>query len=701
MPDLVTGRGQAVRLGVRLAAGGEGAVHALPDRPEACAKLYHPGARTAERRVKLEAMLARVPRDPTAAAGHRSLAWPEELLLEGPGGRCAGFLMPLLPAGARTALEYLQPEDRIRSHPGFHFGYLLTAARNTASAFAAIHQAGCCVGDVNESNTMITASALVTLIDCDSFQVPGPGGPLRCPVGKPEYTAPELAGRPLGLADRTPASDAFGLAVLIFQLLMQGFHPFSGRWRGAGEPPDAARRIRDGLYAYGGHFELDPPPAAPGLAVLPRGVRAAFDAAFGVGVAEPARRPSAADWVRVLDEGAAELRPCRASSAQHQYPRRLRTCPWCALARRGLDYFPPAVGTQIALPAARGAPARPPASASPPADGRPRLVLEPAELAISDVVRGGPARTATLTLRNVGRGWFRGEVAVAPVGIEIAVQPTEVSLSPFHGENEIRLAVRVDAGSIDWGRRYVRTVRAGQASARLVVTAADDAAAGAVSRFYLRMGIWASVALPAGLSAAAGAGGWAPAAAAVRRLWSAVFVPGAPLRRPALLLWIAACAACALASRLWRLRPNWRAWRGLLADRRWSPAAAAGALGLLAWAGLAVWRGGRFVSRPTAAGLQWDLAVLLVPTAWLGARALAWAAGDAARHLVSRRGAGFWLGASIAAALAIGAVLLAAGALLAAGRHGVPPPPPAPHLVAVVSAATPSAPAPSVASPAG
>ena len=362
MAELYGADGAPVPLGRRLAAGGEGAVYEVHGRVGVCAKIYHAGTRTAERRAKLEAMLARVPADPTAAEGHRSIAWPRELLFggRGPAAPLAGFIMPRLPEDARTALEYLQPEDRMRLHPGWGFRHLLTAARNLAAAVAALHHAGTCIGDLNESNVMVSETARVTLIDCDSFQVPlAAGGLARCPVGRQEYTAPELVGRSLAETDRTPRSDTFALAVLIFQLLMQGYHPFNGRWLRAGEPPDIGRRIRAGMYAYGGGRDLAPPPAAPPLAVLPRAARTALDRTFGPGIGRPEERPDARQWVAVLQASLGELVPCRRYPDRHVHPRQTRTCPWCVLAQRGADYFPEVIGAQISLPPAGVGPATP------------------------------------------------------------------------------------------------------------------------------------------------------------------------------------------------------------------------------------------------------------------------------------------------------------------------------------------------------
>ena len=69
-------------------------------------------------------------------------------------------------------------------------------------------------------------TALITLLDCDSFQVSDPqlGKNYRCPVGKPEYTAPELQGKSFRDQDRTVATDSFALAVMLFQMRRLRMH---------------------------------------------------------------------------------------------------------------------------------------------------------------------------------------------------------------------------------------------------------------------------------------------------------------------------------------------------------------------------------------------------------------------------------------------------------------------------------------------
>jgi DNA-binding helix-hairpin-helix protein with protein kinase domain len=83
------------------------------------------------------------------------------------------------------------------------------------------------VGDINHSGFLISPEAKVKLIDADSFQVSDGAKHYFCKVGVPEYTPPELQNQPLGGVLRTSNHDAFGLAVVIFQLLFMG----EGHWR--------------------------------------------------------------------------------------------------------------------------------------------------------------------------------------------------------------------------------------------------------------------------------------------------------------------------------------------------------------------------------------------------------------------------------------------------------------------------------------
>jgi DNA-binding helix-hairpin-helix protein with protein kinase domain len=329
--------GRPVRLGARLGGGGEGEVFAVARAPALAAKLYAP-ASAAAREGKIEAM---------ARAGLADaaplVAFPRAALRDGD-GRFAGFLMTRV-AGAHPLHELYAPGARKRAFPEADFRFLVRAAANAARAVAGAHRAGCVIGDVNHSGFLIGADALVALIDADSFQVRDGATLHLCRVGVPEYTPPELQGRPLAGVARTADHDAFGLAVVLFQLLFLGRHPFAGVSAGADLAPEEA--IAAGAFAWSRRpGPLSPPPGAPRPTEVPAEVAALFEAAFDPAAA--GRRPTAGAWVAALERFEAALVPCAAVPRHwHASP---GGCPWCRIEAGGRARLFPAPGEPGAAP---------------------------------------------------------------------------------------------------------------------------------------------------------------------------------------------------------------------------------------------------------------------------------------------------------------------------------------------------------------
>jgi DNA-binding helix-hairpin-helix protein with protein kinase domain len=327
-----------------LGHGGEARVYIVPQDETLVAKVYHkPGLNQAR---KLAAMLANPPENPMAAQGHISIAWPQDLLTTAGSSDVVGFVMPRV-SGMRSLLDFYNPKTRRQKCPFFNYLYLVRTARNIAAAVGALHARGYCVGDVNESNILVSDTALVTLVDTDSFQVRDPqtGAIFRCGVGKPEFTPPELQGKNFGQVDRAPEHDLFGLAVLIFQLLMEGTHPFSGIFQGTGDPPTYAARIAAGHFTYsvGRRVPYLATPIAPAFEILHPTLRQLFVQCFEDGHAQPHLRPSAQTWQAALKEAESALMTCSANN-QHRYSNHLKICPWCERTVRlgGRDPFPSA-----------------------------------------------------------------------------------------------------------------------------------------------------------------------------------------------------------------------------------------------------------------------------------------------------------------------------------------------------------------------
>ncbi len=365
-----------------LARGGEAGIYEVPQRPRLVAKVYHQA--TAEHAAKVAAMIAAPPADPMAGTGHVSIAWPTDRLLDA-AGRFLGYVMPRVDK-VRPIVDFYHPQSRLQLCPLFHFGYLLRTARNLAAAVRAVHERGYIIGDLNESNLLVSNTALVTLVDTDSFQVPDRGTVYRCPVGKPEYTPPELQGTRFADFDRGPEHDAFALAVLIFQLLMQGIHPFAGRFVGQGEPAGLGERIAAGHWPYVQRRRVPyaPNPHAPPLEVLPAPVRDLMRRCFEDGHARSSLRPDAAAWLKAIMESEKGLLACPANPKQHVFHPGLKACPWCEMARRlGRDSFPSAEDVQAGRVGRRRPTARAPEVVQVP--------LAPAPLSVPVTGRDGVA----------------------------------------------------------------------------------------------------------------------------------------------------------------------------------------------------------------------------------------------------------------------------------------------------------------------
>jgi DNA-binding helix-hairpin-helix protein with protein kinase domain len=226
-------------------------------------------------------------------------AWPHFLLTNSPGGEVTGFVMPRL-TGFQPIQHLYNPGQRRKFFPRADWQSLLSVARNTATVFDEIHKLGCVVGDINQSNLLISDTGRPQLIDCDSFQIATNERLYPCEVGVEFYTPPELQSIPSfkGLV-RTPNHDRFGVAVLIFQLLFLGRHPYAGIFQGAGDP-QSGQLIKEFRFAYGANasrVQMVRPPHTPDLSFVTPEVGRMFELAFLPGSESLHARPTAAAWV--------------------------------------------------------------------------------------------------------------------------------------------------------------------------------------------------------------------------------------------------------------------------------------------------------------------------------------------------------------------------------------------------------------------
>jgi DNA-binding helix-hairpin-helix protein with protein kinase domain len=339
-PPLVDSNGRPYPLDRQIGSGGEGAVFAVANDPNRVAKVYHnpPPAETVD---KLKTMLA------LAAPGVLRVAtWPVELLFDARSRRPAGFAMPRL-VDYQEIWHLYHPVERLKCFARASWRFQIRAAKNLAAAFDEVHKTGCVIGDVQLRNAHVSQKAEVRLVDCDSFQILANGKQYLCAVGLPHYIPPELQGKSLRGLVRTENHDRFGMAVLLYQLLFVGRHPYAGVYNGSGDP-SFQQLITEFRFAQGPlamSWGMNPPPHTPTFADIPPDVAMLFRRAFERG-GEKGTRPRAPEWLPVLDRLEQNLAEC-AVDPGHVYWKGAGRCVWCRIAERGGPeyYFGVAGGT--------------------------------------------------------------------------------------------------------------------------------------------------------------------------------------------------------------------------------------------------------------------------------------------------------------------------------------------------------------------
>ena len=335
-----------ITLGRELGAGGEGAVFDIRDKPDVVVKIYHPERRTSNVFKKLELMIQYPPRTEDEHSGHLYVAWPKHLVYDS-ADNAIGFAMPKVNK-KNSLFDYYIPSRRKKNAQHVNYTSLCKVAQSLAKSLDELHGRGYVVGDINESNAYIVEDDYVTLIDSDSFQVKDyqttPNTIYRCIVGKPEYTPPELQGMSFKTIDRAPFHDRFALAVAIYQLLMEGSHPFRGIYQGAGEPPKVEVYISRGyfLYSKNRNVPLAPTPTTVPWDSLHSNIKELFVRCFDKGHTNPQSRPEPKEWSSVLEQAMKDLRQCKVNP-NHWYFRENPNnakgagCTWCA---RTIEAFP-------------------------------------------------------------------------------------------------------------------------------------------------------------------------------------------------------------------------------------------------------------------------------------------------------------------------------------------------------------------------
>lgn len=380
----VTGRdGRRYTLGKEVGAGGEGIVFRIVGM-NLVAKFYKKvDPHTAG---KIRYMVEHQIPDLTDPNGKKilSLAWPQDLLYDN-SGNFIGYTMPFVGQGVEicTVARGCDMPKAKALFPHYNRLVNLRVAVNLARSVSYLHERNCIVGDLNCKNIMVCPDCSITILDNDSFDMldEADGTHYRCTAGTQDYLAPELQGRNL----RDPGaifsvySDDFALAIHIFQLLMNNFHPFTGKnlvvLKSSTSTNQRLEHMCEGKCAYIHSYpDLSVPVNAPLLAEmvttpLVRDFVQTFDYTSQTLYERMRQRTTASQWLRdlqiFLNQFADPQERIQCSeNPEHYYLRRIGQCGLCRADHRLEDFkrihtatagasAPPPAVQQAAAPATK------------------------------------------------------------------------------------------------------------------------------------------------------------------------------------------------------------------------------------------------------------------------------------------------------------------------------------------------------------
>lgn len=300
-------RRKVLETGSELGRGQEGTVYGVLAEPGTVVKVFKVDSslpadeirrKAEERAEKLELFVRHPPYNPPDPSdGHQKFAWPQKVLFNG-AGQCVGYAMPCVPCGEPLD-TFIYPKDGVLPERELR----VALAREVASIVAEVHhhELSMRLGDVSPANFLADRKGRVSVIDIDSAEIQslGDGRIYLCPTRTSEYTAPELIGRNLSTMRRTEEHDLFGLAVLIYQLLADGWHPFAVRHGRSVELRIVAGDCPQITGGAGRPLEAPPFGGGPDFDIGDE-LRALLERAFVAGHGEPRLRPRAAEWHRPL-----------------------------------------------------------------------------------------------------------------------------------------------------------------------------------------------------------------------------------------------------------------------------------------------------------------------------------------------------------------------------------------------------------------
>jgi DNA-binding helix-hairpin-helix protein with protein kinase domain len=291
--------GMPQALGEKIGGGGQGDVYDVIKKPNAVAKIFHKNKLQEsgrELREKIDLQIT----DFNDLKNNDNISWPRITLFDEQED-FIGYAM--LKAQGNPLTKLAHPKLYTKYFPNLDRIRIVTMLLKLLDVVEILHKNKVYLGDINTENIICNSQTYQPFfIDTDSYQIINHSKIYRCPVGRPEMTPLEHYGKNYLEITRTVESDQFSLAILMFQCLMLGRHPYDNI--GGGNPVE---NLVNGRFPYGKGG------AAPGRdGAIPMGawyniwshltynVKTLFIKTLGEGVKNPSSRATIDEWKDAL-----------------------------------------------------------------------------------------------------------------------------------------------------------------------------------------------------------------------------------------------------------------------------------------------------------------------------------------------------------------------------------------------------------------
>lgn len=206
-----------------IGAGTEGKIYELSN--EYCMKIFNKEL-AVEKEEKIRLMIG-----VSAMKSRKDITWPLEMITDSQ-GRFIGYVMKKIPGGSHTLNDFF-----IRKLYQLDNSVIISTGIDLLKCVKVIHDNSFIIADFNPKNWIITLKGEIIAVDVDNYQFCTKEGKcFKANVACSEYLDKSLQMllSKYGTPNRFPEgsfnlmTDAFGIGVLLFELLMNGTHPYHG-----------------------------------------------------------------------------------------------------------------------------------------------------------------------------------------------------------------------------------------------------------------------------------------------------------------------------------------------------------------------------------------------------------------------------------------------------------------------------------------